>query len=253
MTEIKEKSRYLVVGGANGIGLESARILAGKGASLAIVDINKGALLNAQREMPAITYIGVADLSHSATTDRVISDAIAALGGTLDGLINCAGIDYEAPLESMTDDEWDRLFTVNLRAPMRVCRASFQALKAAGSSSVVNLSSGAGLMPLPNRTAYCSTKAGLIMMSKALALEWAPHGIRVNAICPGAVDTALFRTSYKNWPDPEARLQQIKDRYPLRRIAHPKELAEAVVFLASASASYITGTAMAVDGGRTFH
>ena len=108
-------------------------------------------------------------------------------------------------------------------------------------------------MPLANRTAYCTPKAGLVMMSKALAMEWAPYGIRVNAICPGAVDTPLFRTSYENAADPAAELEKIKARYALARIAEPDELAQAITFLASPAASYITGVALAVDGGRTFH
>jgi NAD(P)-dependent dehydrogenase (short-subunit alcohol dehydrogenase family) len=240
--------RFVVVGGAAGIGLATAELLASRGARVAIIDRNEAS--DALAEGIVVSLKG--DLLDHVVFDAAFANAVAALGG-LDGLINCAGIDLLKPVETMSDTEWDRILAVNLTGPMRTCQSALPHLKLSPVGAIVNLSSGAGLMPIADRTAYCTAKAGLVMMSKALAMEWAPYGIRVNAICPGAVDTPLFRTSYENAPDPAARLEQIKTRYALKRIADPAELAESIVFLASPAASYITGVALAVDGGRTFH
>ncbi len=132
-------------------------------------------------------------------------------------------------------------------------QAAFPHLRAAGGGTIVNVSSGAGLSPLLHRTAYCASKAGLQMASKALAMEAANYGIRVNTICPGAVETALFRSGIDSAPDPAAAYEIVRQRYALKRIAEPEEIAAAIVWLTSSESSYVTGVAIAVDGGRTFH
>jgi NAD(P)-dependent dehydrogenase (short-subunit alcohol dehydrogenase family) len=143
---------------------------------------------------------------------------------------------------------------VNLTAPMLVCRAALPAMRAAGRpGSIVLISSGAGLRPLPDRTAYCASKAGVVMFGKSLAIELSADGIRVNAICPGIIDTPMFRRSWEKAKDPQAELAMILDRYVIRRIGKPEEIAAAALYLTSDEAAYVTGTALAVDGGRTFH
>jgi len=119
--------------------------------------------------------------------------------------------------------------------------------------TIVNVSSGAGLLPLAHRTAYCASKAGLQMAAKALAIEAAPFGIRVNTVCPGAVETDLFRSGIEAAPDAQAAYEAVRARYALRRIAGPPEIAAAILWLTSTESSYVTGAAIAVDGGRTFH
>ena len=168
-------------------------------------------------------------------------------------LFRSAGIDSRVPLEQLDDADWARTLAVNLTGPMLVCRAALPHLRRAGGGTIVNVSSAAGLSPLLHRTAYCAAKAGVIMFGKALAIEAAADGIRVNAVCPGAVDTPLFRSSYESSDDPARELDAIRQRYAMRRIAAPEELAEAVLYLSGPGSSYITGTALAVDGGRTFH
>ncbi|MFB9224118.1 SDR family NAD(P)-dependent oxidoreductase [Paracoccus cavernae] len=251
MSEGLHGKRALVTGGAAGIGLAAARMLAARGAQVAIIDRDQSALDAAD----GFAASACADVRDTLAIRAAIGGVIGRLGG-LDILVNCAGVDLEAPTADMSDEAWERVLDINLTGTMRICRAAYPALAAsggAGGAAIVNLSSGAGLSPLPERAAYCSAKAGLVMFSKSLAMEWAKDGIRVNAICPGAVDTALFRTSYESHPDPDARLEQIRARYALGRIAGPDELAEAIVWLASPAASYVTGIALAVDGGRTFH
>ncbi|MDN2580254.1 SDR family NAD(P)-dependent oxidoreductase [Aquibium sp. ELW1220] len=241
--------RILVTGGARGIGRASVeRFLAG-GARVACLDRDEAALaaLAPRDELRCI----VADLTDAGGVRRAVDDSADALGG-LDGIVNSAGIDLECPIEAMEDEQWQRLMAVNLTGPMLVCRQAVRHLRAAGHGSIVNVSSGAGLQPLRHRTAYGASKAGLQMFSKALAIEAADYGVRVNIVCPGAVDTELFRGSLPS-SDPELALQAVRDRYALARIADPDEIAAVIAFLTSRDASYITGTTIAVDGGRTFH
>jgi len=241
--------RIVVTGGARGIGWASAvRFLAG-GAQVACLDRDEAALASLPAQ-PGLHIVAV-DLSDPAATSASIDKAAHLLGG-LDGVVSSAGLDLKVALQEMTDAEWNRLIAVNLTAPMVVSRAAMGHLRAAGGGSIVNVSSGAGLQPLKHRTAYCASKAGLQMLSKALAIEAAEFGVRVNCVCPGAVETELFRSSLPN-DNTQAALAAVRDRYALGRIAAPDEIAAAIAFLISNEASYMTGTAVAVDGGRTFH
>lgn len=236
--------RAIVTGGGAGIGLETARLLARQGAAVVILD----RVLPEGEPLPALRC----DLALEAEVNSAVDEAAAQLGG-IDIVVNSAGVDLERSTETVSDAEFSRVLEINLTGPMRVCRAAFPWLKQSGRGAIVNVSSGAGLRPIPDRAAYCASKAGLVMLTKSLALDWAAHSIRANAVCPGAVDTALFQQSYINFPDPQARLAEIRARYPLNRIAEPAELAEAITWIASPAAAYITGVALAVDGGRSFH
>ena len=241
--------RILVTGGARGIGWASAERFLTGGAQVALLDRNAEALA-ALPQQPGLHVIAV-DLADADAVRAAVDRGASAMGG-LDGVVNSAGLDLREPIETMSDADWDRLMAVNLTAPMLVCRAAMPHLREAGGGSIVNVSSGAGLQPLKHRTAYCASKAGLQMFSKALALEAAEFGVRVNVVCPGAVETELFRSSLPT-DNPEPALQAVRDRYALARIAEPDEIAAAIAFLVSRDASYMTGTAIAVDGGRTFH
>lgn len=241
--------RILVTGGAKGIGKAAVlRFLAG-GAQVACLDMDETALAEmAQHGLVTL----VADVTNTASVETAVAEAAAKMGG-LDGLVNSAGVDLESRLEDMTDAAWDRLMAVNLTGPMKVCRAAAPFLKATGGGTIVNVSSGAGLQPLKFRSAYSASKAGLQMFSKALAMELAEAGIRVNVVCPGAVETPLFRSSIAEGEKGEAQLEAVCARYALARIADPDEIAAGIAFLSSAEASYVTGVALPVDGGRTFH
>lgn len=246
--------RFVISGGASGIGLAVARLARQRGARLALLDRDTAALSMAVQSLgegPDVVALNC-DVADADAVNRAVAQAAERMDG-IDALVNSAGTDLLTPLEEMKDADWARVIAVNLTGPMLLCRAALSHLRRAGGGTIVNVSSGAGLSPLPNRTAYCAAKAGVIMFGKALAMEAAPDGIRVNAVCPGAIDTPLFRTSYENAPDPDAALEAIRQRYALRRIAEPEEVAEAVLYLSSAASSYVTGIALAVDGGRTFH
>lgn len=248
--------RVLVSGAASGIGLAVCQRFVAEGASVAMVDVADGALESAGGALRATAPNGtkvtryVADVADEQAATGAVERAAADLGG-LDGVVNCAGIDLTGTVDDTTVADWDRLFAVNLRGPFVLCRAALPHLRRSTKPSIVNVSSGAGLRPVANRSGYCASKAGLVMFSKALALEAAP--VRVNAVCPGAIDTPLLRTSYEGAEDPAGALQAIRDRYALRRVGHAADVANAALYLMSSESSFVTGTALAVDGGRTFH
>ena len=242
MTAELRGRRLVVVGGAAGIGLATARLARAAGAQVAIVDRDPA---------PADTMGFTADMRHTAEVNAATAAAAEALGG-IDSLAYCAGIDLQAALGETTDEAWEQVIDVNLTGAMRACRAGLTHFPEQG-GSIVLVSSGAGLSPLRHRTAYCASKAGVNMLAKTLAMELAPSGIRVNALCPGAVETGLFRSGFVGAADLEAALAEVRARYALKRVADPEEIARAILFLLSEEASYVTGIAMAVDGGRTFH
>lgn len=246
MNDAMKGRRILIVGGAAGIGLATARLCIEAGAKVAVLDRN-----------PWIDD-SATPIFWSRTDVRLTKEVEAGIGAAakaldaFDGLIYCAGIDQLASLAETRDEDWTRILDVNLTGAMRTCRSALPYFSADGGTMVL-VASAAGLRPLADRSAYCASKAALVMFAKSLALELAARGIRVNALCPGAVETALFRSSFEGTAEPEAVREIIKDRYALRRIAEPEEMARSIVFLSSAASSYVTGVALAADGGRSFH
>lgn len=245
--------RVLLAGGGAGIGLETARTALAEGAAVALIDRRPEALARAREALePAGNVVCLeADVTDPDAVERAVGQAAEALGG-LDGLVNCAAIDFIRPLVETSLADWQALMTVNMTGPMLVCRAVIPAMIAAGGGAIVNIASGAALMPLEGRTAYCASKAGLVMFGKALAIELAPHGIRVNSVCPGAVDTELYRSALKDGGE-GTEAAAIRARYLLKRLGTTREVAAAILFLLSEESSFVTGTTLAVDGGRSFH
>lgn len=245
--------RILITGAASGIGLATALRFLREGARVAALDRDEKALIALrERSGDVALEANTCDVTDESLTVEAIDRAAAALGG-LDGVVNAAGIDLVAAIGEMSLADWSRVIAVNLTGPMLVMQAAFPHLRAAKGATIVNVSSGAGLSPLKHRIAYCASKAGLQMASKALAMEAAEFGIRVNTICPGAVETPLFRAGVDAAPDPTAAYETVRARYALRRIAEPDEIAAAILWLTTPESSYVTGVALAVDGGRTFH
>lgn len=244
--------RFLVTGAASGIGLAVAQLAISHGARVAMLDYDGARLDQACTALGSAALALTCDVTDTAAVDAAMARAVDWLGG-VDAVVNSAGVDALGSIEKIDLAAWSRTLAVNLTGPMLVCRAALPHLRAGGGGSIVNIASAAGLSPMAHRTAYCASKAGLIMFGKALALEVAEGHIRVNAVCPGAIDTPLFRTSYEGSPDPQTTLAGIRARYAMQRVAAPSEVADAVWYLSGPGATYITGAALAVDGGRSFH
>jgi NAD(P)-dependent dehydrogenase (short-subunit alcohol dehydrogenase family) len=227
----------VITGAASGIGRASAELFADLGAKLILVDTQ------ASPFGPVHTILR-GDVAEEGTAVEVARIAMHDFGA-VHILVNCAGIDLAGSLADTTAEQWDRIMSVNLRSVFLMCKHLVPLMRDAG-ASIVNVSSAAGISPIRNRPAYIASKGGIIALTKALALDLAP-AIRVNCICPGAVDTPLLQSSLHS----EADRETVRARYPLGRIAKPEEIAGVAAFLASESASNVTGAAIPVDGGRS--
>ncbi len=235
----------LVTGGAAGIGAAIVHALAANGAKIAVVDLSPAAA-DVAAALPGGGHCAhVADITVPGEAARAVAAATRALG-RLDILVNSAGVVLLERAEAMTDEDWDLTMAVNLRAPFLMARAAFPALRSAGAGRIINLASQAAFVALDRHLAYCTSKAGLLGMTKVLALEWASHGITVNAISPTVVETALGR---KAWAGEVG--VAMKRKIPVGRFAQPEEIAHAALFLASEGAAMITGANLVVDGGYT--
>lgn len=241
--------RVAITGAASGIGLETARLFAAEGARVALLDRDSEANAAAAGAIQGAIGLDV-DVTDETRIGEAMWEASRRFDG-LDGLVVSAGIDMMASVGEMSLADWRRLMSINVDGAFLACRAALPALKASGKASIVLVSSGAGLRPLARRTAYCASKAALVMLGKTLAIEAAPQ-VRVNSVCPGAVDTPLFRWGLGQG-EPTHQMDTIRQRYVLERIAEPVEIANAILFLTSHESSYVTGSALAVDAGRSFH
>ncbi|MEJ1975838.1 MAG: SDR family NAD(P)-dependent oxidoreductase [Acetobacteraceae bacterium] len=183
--------RILVTGAASGIGLAVARAFHAEGAFVGLLDRDAAGLAAALGMLGARAAQAVADVFRRGRGAGGCRADRQQIGG-LDGVVSCAGIDLVRPFADTAADEWMRVMNVNLNGPYHVCRAALPFLRQAGSGTIVMVASGAALRPLEQRTAYCCSKAGLVMFSKALAMDLADDHIRVNAICPGIIDTPMF-------------------------------------------------------------
>ena len=241
----------VITGAGSGIGRASASLFAAEGASLVLTDVDAASLGSAAESLNAEGRAVVAiqgDIGKEQTA-LLVTDAARSTFAAIDVLLNCAGIDLVAPITGISAEQWDRVMEVNLKSVFLMVKHAVPLLSRTG-ASIINVSSAAGISPIPGRPAYIASKGGMIALTRSLALDLAP-AIRVNCICPGAVETPLLHWGLKDAPDYDAALRQVIARYPLRRIAEPGEIANAALFLASDESSYMTGTTLAVDGGRS--
>jgi NAD(P)-dependent dehydrogenase (short-subunit alcohol dehydrogenase family) len=243
--------RILITGAASGIGRATAELFAAEGASLALLDRDgPGLAAIAQSCGAAKVVTQELDLADSVAIPAAVEGLAAGLNG-LDGIVNAAGILILRSLEDLDPQTWRRTMDICLTAPYLVCRAALPALKLAGAGTIVNIASGAGLRPSGvNNSAYAAAKAGLIAFGKAMAMELAQYEIRVNSVCPGSVDTPMLHSTLSAGVDV---IGTVGAAYALKRIAQPREIANAILYLSSAESSFVTGTAHAVDGGRTYY
>jgi NAD(P)-dependent dehydrogenase (short-subunit alcohol dehydrogenase family) len=237
----------LVTGSAQGLGKEIASSLAQNGCSLVLADIAYPEETAKQIEEIGSRSISVkADISDEAEVKDMVEKAISEYK-KVDILVNNAGISqlsYTAT-EDLPIEEWDKIIAVNLRGTFLCCKHVGKQMIRSGGGSIINISTTAGMTGVPRAPAYCASKAGIILLTKSLALEWVRYNIRVNAIAPHYLETELtkgLRTSEKVY---DGLIKQI----PMRRFAKPGEVVGTVLFLSSPASSYITGTVIVVDGG----
>jgi NAD(P)-dependent dehydrogenase (short-subunit alcohol dehydrogenase family) len=235
----------LVTGAARGIGLAVARCFLAEGWRVALLDIETELLDGAvgALEKPDHTLALSCDVSDAAAVTAAI-DALSRRFGRLDALVNNAGVAVFAPLMQTTDDDWNRVLAVNLTGPFLCTKAAVPLMREHGGGAIVNITSISAVRASTLRSAYGTSKAGLAHLTKQLAVELASFGIRVNAVAPGPVDTAMAKAVHT----PEIRADY-HDAIPLNRYGLEEELAEAVFFLCSDRSSYVTGQILAVDGG----
>jgi NAD(P)-dependent dehydrogenase (short-subunit alcohol dehydrogenase family) len=232
----------LITGAAGGIGVEMAKAFAAAGARLVLVDVVGASEL--AKQLGADNRAYTLDLLDPAAIASLVPKVGDECG--IDILINNAGIGVVAPAEKQSVEEWDRTQAINLRAPWLMAAAALPCLKACGRGRIINIASQAGVVAIAEHAAYGASKAGLIGLTKVLALEWAQYGVTVNAISPTVVETPMAMVGWSGEKGEKARKE-----IPVGRFARPSEIASAAVYLASNEAGIITGENLIMDGGYT--
>lgn len=243
--------RAIVTGGAGGIGRATAAAFAAEGAAVAVLDLDVAGAQAVAEQITASGGTALAlgvDVSDEAAVASAVEAVVAAFGG-LDVVFNNAGIARRTTAVETELADWELSFAVNVRSIFLMCKHAIPHLEAAGGGSIVNTGSGWGLKGGARALPYCASKGAVVNMTRALAIDHGPANIRVNSINPGDTDTGMLRSEAAQigWTE-AAFLADAADR-PLRRMARPEEIAAAVVFLASDEASFVTGSALVVDGG----
>lgn len=238
----------LVTGAGSGIGKATALRLASEGAKVVLADINGESLADTRAALPegCDAICVVTDVRDSASCAAAV-DACTEGFGQLDILCNIAGIALCQHLTDISDEQWQRVMDINLNGVFFMCRAAIPQL-VASKGCIINMSSSAGLEGQVYNSAYCASKAGVLMFTKSLAIEFSKQEVRVNAVCPGMVKTPL--TDNFAMPD-NADMQLMGKLFPLLEGAEPEEIASAVAYLASAEARFVTGAALPIDGAQT--
>lgn len=239
----------VVTGAASGIGFATAKRLAEMGAVTALLDINESGGKKAARKIEACkgnVKFFTCDVTSSVDCKRV-TESICAEFGSIDILVNCAGVIVRKDVVELSEKEWDFVLGVDLKAVYLLSHHAIPYMERGG--SIINISSGWGLKGGPKAAAYCAAKGGVVNLTRAMAIDHGKDGIRVNCICPGDVDTPLLRgEAVQLGEDLDTFLEEAADR-PINRVGVPEDVADAVVYLATELSSWVTGAVLVVDGG----
>ncbi len=249
-----EGIRVLVTGGNSGIGRATAQAFAAEGAAVAVAarDEARSDIVAAEIESAGGRAVAVrCDVTDEASCRSAVDAVVATLGG-LDVLFNNAGVIYrERTAPETTPEEWDHTFAVNVRGTFLMSRLVVPVMIEGGGGVIVNNASYFGLVGGKGTAAYSAAKGAVVLLTKAMALDHARDGIRVNCVCPGSVDTPMLRGEMEEMGGADAVRHRFEDKHPVGRIATPEEVAAAVLYLASAEAAFVTGVALPIDGGLT--
>ena len=241
----------IVTGAASGIGAEIVRLYLEAGARVVAVDRdpNLGSVVAAFGNANEVRCV-IGDVAEESTSKAFATEAMGAFG-RVDVLVNNAGVACVKPIADHTPDEWDRVMNVNVKAIYWSARHVLPIMKRQGIGLVLNTGSISSVAGMPGQGAYAPSKGAVVQMTRQMAIDYAPFGIRVNAVCPGTVDTPLLRHSAVESGDPEGFLKGLADAHPIGRIAAAEEIAQFFLFLASNRARFFTGAILMIDGGYT--
>lgn len=240
-----------VTGAASGIGLATCRRFAAAGARVACIDSDAAGLERICKELSAAGASVLcipADVSSRADVEAAFEGIVREWRG-VNVLVNIAGRNCEGNVVSLDEQAWDTCFAVNLKSVFLTAKAVWSRMVEQGGGVILNTSSVMGRAGAANAVAYAAAKAAIINLTRCLAVDGAPHGIRANVVCPGVVDTPIMKTEFGKHADPDAAQRRVEQQLPLRRMADADEVAAAYMYLASDDARYITGTELVVDGG----
>ena len=241
----------LITGGAGGIGRATALLFASEGAAVAIIDLNEEAGTQVVREISEAGGRAVfecADVTCAADCRRAVEHVVHELGD-IHVLFNNAGIIRRASVVEISEQDWDAVIAVNVKSIFLISREVIPIMARAEGGSIINTASGWGLAGGPQAAAYCASKGAVVLMTKAMAIDHGLQKIRVNCICPGDTDTAMLRNEARQLGEAEDQFLSASADRPLGRMGNPEEIARAALYLASDASSFVTGTALVVDGG----
>jgi NAD(P)-dependent dehydrogenase (short-subunit alcohol dehydrogenase family) len=241
----------LITGGGTGIGRVCAVLFAREGARVAVAGRRTAPLHQVADEIISAGGEALAiacDVSQARQAEQCVRTAVERFG-RLDILVNNAGALHVATAEGTSENDWSRLMDTNAKGVFLMSRAAMPELRRAGGGAIVNIGSILGLIGMKNRAAYCASKGAVTLLTKAMALDHAAEGVRVNCICPSLVETELVQGLFTSQPDPKAARQARVEQIPLGRLGRPEDVANLALFLASEESSWITGAAIPLDGG----
>jgi NAD(P)-dependent dehydrogenase (short-subunit alcohol dehydrogenase family) len=241
----------LITGGGSGIGRATALLFAREGAAVMIADLNQQsgrAVVGEIIQAGGRAGFEPADVTRSADCYRVVERAIREFG-KIDILFNNAGIIRRATVLELKEQDWDRVMAVNVKSIYLLSREAIPHMQKQGGGSIINMASGWGLAGGAKAAVYCASKGAVVLLTKAMAVDHGPENIRVNSICPGDTDTGMLRDEARQLGEASDRVLEEAAKRPLGRVGSPEEIAQAALYLASDASSFVTGTALVVDGG----
>jgi NAD(P)-dependent dehydrogenase (short-subunit alcohol dehydrogenase family) len=238
----------IITGAGSGIGRACAIAMASEGARVALIGRRKDRIEEVAQEIGDLAFAITADVSKPSEITRLIDETVKRFGG-LNFLLNNAGALHVGTAEQITEEQWDHTFNLNVRSVWLLSRAALPHLRKAGGGSIINVASILGLVGARNRAAYAASKGAVVQLTKSMAMDHGQENIRVNAICPSFVETELTERLVGQAPDAAAFRRERIAAHPIGRLGRPEDIAALAVYLAGEESSWMTGTALGVDGG----